>query len=107
LEYLKIIESYFAGKLVKEELSDFLTGLDNNLCLKKEFEEYKKLREFEGLDESKISDDLQVMKDFQFDPEIYSDVLKYGGPLRKGEEDIKFPNGKQKKKSSKRDRDVI
>ena len=97
MKYLIIIESYFAGKLVGKELNNFLTRLEKNACLKKEFEAYKKINELSGTLENTISVDLKKVKDFNFDPDIYLDILKYNGPLNESEEDIRPPKGKSKR----------
>jgi tetratricopeptide (TPR) repeat protein len=77
VKYLSIIEDYFLGKLKGEALENFLAALKNDPELKNEFETYKKAFDFTTSQENSLINDIGKLKDFDFDPDLLSDIKKY------------------------------
>lgn len=82
-------------------MDDFNRELASNSQLKKEFEAYKKITKFLNENDKALSDDLKCMKDFEFDPGIYLDILKYGGGKKPDKQKLRKPEKKDLKKKHK------
>jgi hypothetical protein len=95
LKHLIVIEKYFKDGLNKKELKDFLNELKTNSELRNEFNKIEQIGKFVDLKDGTFFDDIRKMVDFNFDPDIYLDILKLNYPLQPGEEDINIPPQKE------------
>jgi tetratricopeptide (TPR) repeat protein len=90
VRYLSIIENYFLGNLKDEDLEKFKQELRNNLELGKEFETYKRALDFVLSQEKGLIDDINRLKDFEFDPGVLEDIEKYGTKEIYGKEELQL-----------------